>query len=172
MQTSLSSDTITHALGETTGSRTVYISYMGEYGTYTITVSDSDSLPALRGGEWSDVQTLPSAQDSAYLKFIPERSGFYRFTMRAEDEDMAAVVEAVKNASNSNLTMPVKSAAGDSAAVYLLEAKTYYLKGYLTRDGERAGGDYTALAERIDDLADGVGQGTVSERSYAAPPTR
>jgi len=172
MTTSLEDGAGSHSLGSVTGTRTVTVSYMGAIASYNITVQDSDSLDQMSADQWYEYGNLPSAQDSAYLKFIAEESGFYRFTMKANSEDAQPVIEAVKNASYTNLTTTASGAtetdgqAAYETVVYLLEGKTYYLKGYLNnRAGARTGGDYSAMVSRVPDLRDGVQTDTVERYS-------
>ncbi|MDO5135766.1 MAG: Ig-like domain-containing protein, partial [Eubacteriales bacterium] len=153
------------------GDKYVRVSYMGVEMMLPICVKD-----AAEASEMTDAEAvsgiIEGERDYAYVKYTPAKSGFYDFMLTGEAGTVPHI-SYIKNASykeigsfdyyvdgfryDSSLTVSGESSTRHCLA-YLLEGKTYYMKGSLSRDGAGVSGSYAASVEPLEDLKESSGR--------------
>lgn len=149
-----------------TGTKTVYVTYMDASASYSINVLDSSGIQEMTVAA-PYTGTLASARDDVYVKYIADATGFYRVSL-AGGESLTPEISAVKNSSYADQVMKYEALTQQDGIsvkqclVYMLAGKAYYLKGHLLQDGVRAAGSYTASVQQLEDLRDGVLMNTLA----------
>ncbi|MDO5135471.1 MAG: Ig-like domain-containing protein, partial [Eubacteriales bacterium] len=155
------------------GSKIVLVRYMDQTASLEINVKDPADV-----GEMTDTAAvsgeIATVRDYAYVKYTAAKSGFYDFMLTGEGT--VPYISYIRNASYTELESfdyysggarydSSLTALGNRSTrhylVYLLEGKTYYMKGYLTENGQRTSGSYEASVAPLEDLRDASCGGTL-----------